>query len=165
MVPDERVEEPDDERVAAPEERLVELEDLVVVPDEERVVEPDERVVLPLLIADDDLRDPELLTVPALDERVVLLVLLTARELADLEDEELVARVTPVEASLDPTDLLETDLVPEDSATDLDEALLTAAETPSTLREEPVVAKEPEVREAAVEPAPALARVVPPLRP
>ena len=121
--------------------------------------------MLPLFIVD-DLRDPELLTVPALDERVVLLELFTVlRELVDLEDEEFVARVRPVDASLDPTDLLETTLVPADSATDLDEALFTAAETPSTLREEPEVAKEPEVREAAVAPAPVLAIAEPPLRP
>ena len=157
-----------EERVAAPDERLVEPDDLVVVPDErveepERVETPDERLELELpLLTVDDLREPEEVAVPAL-ERVVLPEFTVLRELVDLDDAELVAaRVIPVEASLEPTDLLETDLVPADSATALVEALFTAAETPSTLREEPVVAKEPE-RDAEVAPAPA--RVVPPLRP
>lgn len=153
VAPDERVVVPD-ERVVVPDERVVEPE---------RVLTPDERFEeLPLLTVV-DLREPEEVAVPTL-ERVVLLELLTVRELVDLDEAELVAaRVMPVEASLEPTDLLETDLVPADSATALVEALFTAAVTPSILRDEPVVAKEPEALEAAVEPAPA--RVVPPLRP
>ena len=152
LTPDERLVEP--ERVLTPDERLVEPE---------RVLTPDERLdELPLLTVD-VLREPEEVEVPTL-ERVVLLEPLTLRELVALDEEELVAeRVMPVDASLEPTVLLETDLVPADSATALDEALFTAAVTPSILREEPVVAKEPEVLEADVAPAPA--RVVPPLRP
>lgn len=143
------------ERVDTPDERVVEPE---------RVDTPDEDLLelLPLFTVV-DLREPDEVAVPAL-ERVVLPEFTVLRELVALEDEELVAeRVMPVEASLEPTDLLETTLVPADSATALDEALETAADTPSILRDEPVVAKEPEALEAAVEPAPA--RVVPPLRP
>lgn len=140
----------------------------MVVPDDDLVVVPEERVVVPVLplftVADDDdvLRVPEVVAVPE-PERVALPVpeLLTVlRELTDLEEELVAERVMPVEASLEPTDLLETTLVPEDSATDLEEALFTAAETPSSLRE-PVVAREPEVRLAAPVPSTEL----PPLRP
>lgn len=137
------------ERVDTPDERVVEPE---------RVDTPDEDLLelLPLFTVV-DLREPDEVAVPAL-ERVVLPEFTVLRELVALEDEELVAeRVMPVEASLEPTDLLETTLVPADSATALDEALETAADTPSILRDEPVVAKEPEVREAAVAPAPAMA--------
>ena len=148
------------ERVDTPDERLVEPE-RVLTPDErvlepERVDTPDEDLLelLPLLTVV-DLREPVEVAVPTL-ERVVLPEFTVLRELVALDDEELFTeRVMPVEASLEPTDLLETTLVPADSATALDEALETAADTPSILREEPVVAKEPD-REAEVAPAPAI---------
>lgn len=147
------------ERVDTPDERLVEPE-RVLTPDErllepERVDTPDDDLLelLPLLTVV-DLREPDVVAEPEL-ERVVLPEFTVLRELVALDDEELAAdRVMPVEASLEPTDLLETTLVPADSATALDEALETAAETPSILREEPVVAKEPE-RDADTAPAPA----------
>ena len=98
--------------------------------------------------------EPERVALPVLELVTVL------RELTDLEEALVAERVRPVEASLEPTDLLETTLVPEDSATDLDDALFTAAETPSSLRE-PVVARDPEVRLAA----PLASTALPPLRP
>lgn len=156
--PDERLLEPDEERVLEPVERLL------PEPDE---TEPEERVepVEPLPTASPALREPEEVAVlePALlDEGVI--ALLIERELTDLDEPPASVRVRPVDASLEPTERVEPLLRPVAWATSLEEALRTAAETPSTLRE-PLVANEPEAREtAAVAPAvPAMAE--PPLRP
>lgn len=88
-----------DERDTEPVDRLLEP----VEPD----TEPDERLE-PLFTVPADLREPEVVTVPE-PERVELLELepLTERELTDLEEELEVVRVRPVEASLEPTALVD----------------------------------------------------------
>lgn len=152
LEPVERLLEPD-ERDTEPVERLLEPLD----------TEPEERVE-PLFTADEDRREPEVVAVlePAL-VALVEPVPLIERELTDLEETPASERVvSPVEASLEPTDLVEATLAPEACATDLVEALLTAAATPSILRE-PLVANEPDAR--AVEVAVPPATVEPPLRP
>lgn len=148
-----------------PVERLLELD--------ERDTDPLERLLEPLdtdpeervepLFTDEDRREPEVVEVlePAL---VALLELepLTERELTALDEPEPERVVSPVEASCEPTDLVEPRLAPVACATDLVEALLTAAVTPSILRE-PVVVKEPDERASEVDVPPAT--VEPPLRP
>lgn len=116
--------------------------------------------MLPLFTADDDLRVPEVVAVPEPDLvvlpelltvlRVVLLTVL--RELTDLEEPEVL--VSPVEASLELAIALVDTVAPEDSATALDDALETAADTPSALLE-PVVANDLERTPVLVAPAPA----------
>lgn len=176
----ERLLEPDEtepeDLVLEPDERDTEPVDLVLEPEER--TDPDERVdpaepepetepaerAEPPLAASTALREPEVVAV--LDPALVELAELETpveRELTDLDEALASERVNPVEASCEPTDLAEPLLIPVVWATSLEDALLTAAETPSILRE-PVVAKEPVVREVA-EVAPAPARVVPPLRP
>ena len=99
-----------------------------------------------------------------LEPDLVELEPLTERELTDLDEAPASVRVRPADASLEPTALVEPLLRPATSATSLEEALRTAAVTPSTLRE-PLVEKEPEAREVAtVAPAPP-AMAAPPLRP
>ena len=127
-----------------PVERLLELEERDTDPLERLLepldTEPEERVEP--LFTDEDLREPEVVEVlePAL-VALLELELLIERELTDLDE----PRFAPVAC-----------------ATDLVEAWLTAAVTPSALRE-PVVAKEPEAR--AVDVAVPPATVEPPLRP
>jgi hypothetical protein len=86
---------------------------------------------------------------------------LIERELTDL-DEVLAERVRPVEASCELMALVEATFSPVARATDLEEALLTAAETPLILRE-PLVTKEPASRAVEVALTPEMAE--PPLRP
>ena len=148
-----------------PVERLLELEERDTDPLERLLepldTEPEERVEP--LFTDEDLREPEVVEVlePAL-VALLELELLIERELTDLDEPEPVRVVSPVEASCEPTDLVEPRFAPVACATDLVEAWLTAAVTPSALRE-PVVAKEPEAR--AVDVAVPPATVEPPLRP
>lgn len=148
-----------------PVERLLELEERDTDPLERLLepldTEPEERVEP--LFTDEDLREPEVVEVlePAL-VALLELELLIERELTDLVEPEPERVVSPVEASCEPTDLVEPRFAPVACATDLVEAWLTAAVTPSALRE-PVVAKEPEAR--AVDVAVPPATVEPPLRP
>ncbi len=148
-----------------PVERLLELEERDTDPLERLLepldTEPEERVEP--LFTDEDLREPEVVEVlePAL-VALLELELLIERELTDLDEPEPERVVSPVEASCEPTDLVEPRFAPVACATDLVEAWLTAAVTPSALRE-PMVAKDPDAR--AIEVAVPPATVEPPLRP